>query len=134
MKKLMIGLAGILAVSMVAFAQTTKQDTMAKSAKYVEYVAKDFQANTANKRVLFFAASWCPTCRGADAEFKAKLNDIPKDVVIYKTDYDTETALKQKYGISRQHTFVYVNAKAEAIKKWSGGGLAEILANTKTVK
>jgi thioredoxin 1 len=134
MKKLMIGLAGILAVSMVAFAQTTKQDTMAKTTAYVEYVAKDFQANTTGKRVLFFAAGWCPTCRGADAEFKAKLKDIPKDVVIYKTDYDTETALKTKYGITHQHTFVYVNAKAEAIKKWSGGAVAEIIANTKDAK
>ncbi len=134
MKKLMIGLAGILAVSMVAFAQTTKQDTMTKSSSYVEYVAKDFEANTTSKRVLFFAASWCPTCRGADAEFKAKLSEIPKDVVIYKTDYDLETALKKKYGISHQHTFVYVNAKADAIKKWSGGAIAEILANTKTAK
>jgi thioredoxin 1 len=134
MKKLMIGLAGILAVSMVAFAQTTKQDTMTKSSSYVDYVAKDFQANTTSKRVLFFAAGWCPTCRGADAEFKAKLGEIPKDVVIYKTDYDTETALKQKYGVTRQHTFVYVNAKAEAVKKWSGGAVAEIIANTKPVK
>jgi thioredoxin 1 len=134
MKKLMIGLAGLLAVSMVAFAQTTKTDTMTKSSSYVEYVAKDFQANTTSKRVLFFAAAWCPTCRGADAEFKAKLSEIPKDVVIYKTDYDTETALKQKYGITHQHTFVYVNAKAEAIKKWSGGAIVEIIANTKSAK
>ena len=134
MKKLMIGLAGLLAVSMVAFAQTTKQDTMTKSSSYVDYVAKDFQANTTSKRVLFFAAAWCPTCRSADAEFKAKLSEIPKDVVIYKTDYDIETALKQKYGITHQHTFVYVNAKAEAIKKWSGGAMTEIIANTKSAK
>ena len=134
MKKLMIGLAGLLAVSMVAFAQTTKTDAMVKSSSYVDYVAKDFQANTTSKRVLFFAAAWCPTCRGADAEFKAKLSEIPKDVVIYKTDYDSETALKQKYGITHQHTFVYVNAKAEAIKKWSGGAITEVIANTKTAK
>ncbi len=134
MKKLMIGLAGLLAVSMVAFAQTTKTDTMVKSSSYLDYVAKEFQANTTSKRVLFFAAAWCPTCRGADAEFKAKLSEIPKDVVIYKTDYDSETALKQKYGITRQHTFVYVNAKAEVIKKWSGGAISEIIANTKNAK
>ena len=125
----MLGLIGVWALS-VAFGQ----GKMEKNEGYVPYNAKDFAADTANKRVLFFAASWCPTCRAADAEFKAKLKDIPKDVVIYKTDYDTETALKTKYGITHQHTFVYVNAKAEAIKKWSGGAIAEIIANTKTAK
>ena len=134
MKKLMLGLVGVLAVSMIAFAQTTKQETMAKTEGYVAYEAKVFAADTSNKRVLFFAASWCPTCRTADADIKANLKDIPKDVVIYKTDYDTETALKTKYGITRQHTFVYVNAKAEAIKKWSGGNLNEILNTIKAVK
>jgi thioredoxin 1 len=94
------------------------------------------RANRARRheRVLFFAASWCPTCRSADADINGKLKTIPKDVVIYKTDYDTETALKTKYGITRQHTFVYVNAKADAIKKWSGGGLEDILANVKAAK
>jgi thiol-disulfide isomerase/thioredoxin len=134
MKKLMLGLAGVLAVSMMAFAQTTKQETMTKTEGYVTYDAKVFAADTSSKRVLFFAASWCPTCRSADKDINANLKDIPKDVVIYKTDYDTETALKTKYGITRQHTFVYVNAKAEAIKKWSGGGLNEILAVIKAAK
>jgi thioredoxin 1 len=133
MKKLMLGLAGVLAISVMAFAQQTTT-TMEKLEGYVAYNAKDFAADTSSKRVLFFAAGWCPTCRGADADIKANLKTIPKDVVIYKTDYDTETALKTKYGITRQHTFVYVNAKAEAIKKWSGGGLTEILAVVKAAK
>lgn len=131
MKKLMLGLAGVLAVSMMAFAQESMTE---KSEGYIAYNAKDFAADTSNKRVLFFAASWCPTCRGADADIKAHLKMIPSGVVIYKTDYDTETALKQKYGITHQHTFVYVNAKAEAIKKWTGGGLNEILAVVKASK
>lgn len=131
MKKLMLGLAGVLAVSMMAFAQESMTE---KSEGYIAYNAKDFAADTSNKRVLFFAASWCPTCRGADADIKAHLKMIPSGVVIYKTDYDTETALKQKYGITHQHTFVYVNAKAEAIKKWTGGGLNEILAVVKAAK
>jgi thioredoxin 1 len=129
MKKLMLGLIGVLAVSM-AFGQ----ESMEKGEGYTAYNAKDFASDTANKRVLFFAASWCPTCRAADKDIKAHLNKIPQDVVIYKTDYDTQTALKQKYGITRQHTFVYVNAKAEVINKWSGGGLNEILANIKAAK
>jgi thioredoxin 1 len=134
MKNWMLGLSALVAVSMVALAQTAPADTMMKSENYVAYSAKAFAADTTHKRVLFFAASWCPSCRSADADINGKLKTIPKDVMIYKTDYDTETALKTKYGITRQHTFVYVNAKAEAIKKWSGGGLDEILANVNAAK
>ncbi len=133
MKKLMLVLAGVLAGSMLTLT-TSAQQTMEKGEGYIAYNAKDFAADTANKRVLFFAASWCPSCRGADADIKANLKKIPKDVVIYKTDYDTETVLKQKYGVTHQHTFVYVNAKAEALKKWSGGGLDEILSVVKETK
>jgi thioredoxin 1 len=121
MKKWMLGLVGVLALS-VASAMTKN---------YVEYTQKAYDEAASMKRVLFFAASWCPTCRAADKDFNANLDKIPGDVVILKTDYDTQTALKTKYGITRQHTFVYVNAKGEALKKWSGGATAEIIENTK---
>jgi thioredoxin 1 len=121
MKKWMLGLVGVLALS-VASAMTKN---------YVEYTQKAYDEAAGMKRVLFFAASWCPTCRAADKDFNANLDKIPGDVVILKTDYDTQTALKTKYGITRQHTFVYVNAKGEALKKWSGGATAEIIENTK---
>lgn len=124
---------GFLAVMAVlglvwALAQSNPAPASA-SAQYVTYTPQAFAAAEGQKRVLFFAASWCTTCRAADRDINAKLSQIPKGVVIFKTDYDSEAALKQKYGIVRQHTFVYVNAKGEAIKKWSGGALAEIIAN-----
>lgn len=121
MKKWIIGLVGVLALSVA----------VAASKNYVGYTQKAFDEAVSMKRVLFFAASWCPTCRGADADFNANLGKIPNDVVIFKTDYDTETALKTKYGITHQHTFVFVNAKGEVLKKWLGGATAEIIANTK---
>ncbi len=121
MKKWMLGLVGVLALS-VASAMTKN---------YVEYTQKAYDDAASMKRVLFFAASWCPTCRAADKDFNANLDKIPADVIILKTDYDTQTALKTKYGITHQHTFVYVNAKGEALKKWSGGATVEIIENTK---
>jgi thiol-disulfide isomerase/thioredoxin len=135
MKQWMLAVAA-LALALVALAQnnqTAQTDTAMKSANYIEYSAQTYEAAVEQKRVLFFAASWCPSCRAADKDINAKLGEIPKDLVILKTDYDKETALKTKYGIIRQHTFVWVNAKGEAIKKWSGGNLAEIIANTKSV-
>lgn len=126
MKKLIFGLVGLLAIS-GAFAQ----DTMMKSSAYIAYSKAAFDKASPQKRVLFFAASWCSTCRTADKDFNANLKKIPQNVMVFKADYDTETALKTTYKITRQHTFVFVDAKGVALKTWSGGATAELLANTK---
>jgi thiol-disulfide isomerase/thioredoxin len=81
------------------------------------------------KNLLFFHASWCPTCRAADANIKANLLSIPPGLTIHQVDYDTSTDLKKKYGVTYQHTFVQVDESGTMIKKWSGGGLDEIKAN-----
>jgi thioredoxin 1 len=70
--------------------------------------------------VLFFSAAWCPTCRGLDADINANLDAIPSGVAILKVDYDKSTALKQKYGVTYQHTLVQVGSDGSQIKKWSG--------------
>jgi thioredoxin 1 len=128
MKNLMLGLAGVLAVS-VALAQA---DTMIKTTGYVAYGKEAFDKTSTQKRVLFFAASWCPSCRAADKNLNENLKKIPENLIVFKTDYDTETALKTKYKITHQHTFVFVDAKGVALKTWAGGGIDELLVNTKT--
>ena len=69
--------------------------------------------------VLFFRASWCPTCRALDADIKAHQGNIPDGVTILDVDYDDSTALKQKYGVTYQHTLVQVDAEGNMIRKWS---------------
>ena len=69
--------------------------------------------------VLFFRASWCPTCRALDADIKAHQGNIPDGVTILDVDYDDSTALKQKYGVTYQHTLVQVDAEGNMITKWS---------------
>ena len=59
---------------------------------------------------------------------------IPADTVIFKIDYDAETALKTKYLVTRQHTFVWVDAKGAVIKKWSGGGASDVAKAVSSVK
>ena len=78
--------------------------------------------------VIFFHAAWCPSCRAADADILGKLDTIPAGVHILKADYDQEVALKQKYGVTTQHTFVEVDATGVLVQKWSGGKLAELVA------
>jgi thiol-disulfide isomerase/thioredoxin len=70
--------------------------------------------------VLFFHANWCPSCRGLEANLNANLSSIPANTHILKLDYDSETELKKKYGVVRQHTLVVVDANGVEIKKLTG--------------
>lgn len=85
--------------------------------------------NSSEKVVLFFNASWCPTCKAADKEFKS--SKIPDGVTILSVDYDLNTELRKKYGVTYQHTFVQIDGKGEIVKKWSGGGVVKVEAETK---
>ncbi len=69
--------------------------------------------------LLFFHADWCPICRGLESEIKADLSAIPDGVHILKVDYDTAIALRQKYGVTVQHTFVQVDAQGNLVQKFS---------------
>ncbi len=132
MKNVLFGFVALLGLT--GLAAVTAQDTMMKSEPYVPYSAKAFTEASKLKRVLFFAASWCPSCRSADKDITENIKLIPADTVIFKTDYDTETALKTKYLVTRQHTFVWVDAKGAVIKKWSGGGASDIAKAVSSVK
>ena len=105
----------------------TVSQSAAADGPYQDYSKEAFQNAADKKRVLFFHASWCPNCKNADTEITASLDAVPDDVVIFKTDYDSEDALKKKYGITSQHTFVYVDSEGNAIDKWSGGSTLQIL-------
>ncbi|GGR72669.1 hypothetical protein GCM10008959_37720 [Deinococcus seoulensis] len=123
-------IATLAAVNTSALAAATRTAAPA-SERYVPYSKQAFDAAQGTQRVLFFAASWCPNCRAADADITRNLAKIPAGVTIFKTDYDKEGALKKMYGITYQHTFVLVDKDGKALKKWAGGKLDQILANTR---
>lgn len=103
---------------------------LSDSSRYRAYSPSEFEAARNKKRVYFFHAAWCPTCRAAEEEFVANLNKIPSDVVLFKTDYDTQKELKKRYGITYQHTFVSVDADDRLLQKWTGGAIDELIMNT----
>lgn len=83
-----------------------------------------------SKVVLFFNASWCSTCKKARDNFESSLSEIPEDVTIVVVDFDDSTELKQKYGVTLQHTFIQVDSAGEQLAKWSGSTtIAGILEN-----
>lgn len=77
--------------------------------------------------VLFFFASWCPSCRSAREEFTSRADEL-KSLNIILVDYDNSTDLKKKYGVTYQHTFVQIDETGEAIIKWNGGSTDKMLS------
>lgn len=86
----------------------------AKAGAYTNYNASTF-ANIAGTRVLFFHASWCPQCRSLDASIKA--GKVPDNTTIVKVDYDSNQALRQKYGVTIQTTLVRVDSSGKLVEK-----------------
>ena len=78
--------------------------------------------------VLFFAADWCPTCQEATANLEADSAAIPAGLAIVRVDYDNSDELKQKYGVTTQHTFVQVDADGNEVGKWTGSLTADEIA------
>lgn len=83
------------------------------------------------KVVLFFHAPWCPFCKTADTAFKENMSKIPAGVTVLKTDYDSNDALKTKYGVVYQHTFVQIDAQGNLVTKWNSGDIDLLTKNVK---
>lgn len=77
--------------------------------------------------VLFFRATWCPTCRALDTDIRKNLEEIPANLTILDVDYDRYGELKKKYNVTYQHTFVQVDEEGNVINKWSGSPTLEEL-------
>lgn len=82
---------------------------------YVEY-SEDKLANALGTKVIFFHAPWCPQCRALEADIQKV--GVPDGVTIFKADYDTNTELRQKYGVTLQTTLVKVDNKGKLIAKY----------------
>lgn len=82
---------------------------------YTVYDADAIAHSVAKHIVLFFHASWCPSCKALESDIVAHADSIPAGVEIYKVDYDTATALKRQYGITVQHSIVEITASGEAL-------------------
>lgn len=105
---------------------------MMKGGQYVPYEASKIAFAKDGKVVLFFRASWCPSCRALDADIKTNLSQIPQNVLIMDVDYDKYTDLKKQYGVTYQHTLVQVDATGKTVAKWSGStGLSELVKQVK---
>lgn len=114
-----------------------KTESTPISKQYLPYTEDVLESSKSTRRVLFFYASWCPTCIPADADFTKNVSMLPSDVTLIRVNYndpDTdadEKALAAKYAITYQHTYVQIDADGNEITKWNGGSVKELLAKIK---
>ena len=93
------------------------------------YEADPASFHSAGDVVLFFNATWCPTCQAAVKSLDA--DGTPAGLTVVRVDYDDNTELKRKYGVTYQHTFVQVDEAGTALTKFTGSRTgAEIASQT----
>lgn len=106
---------------------------MSKEGAYVTLAT--YNANKAkyadSTKVYFFHAPWCPVCKGIDEQVSADTSKIPDGVTLIKTDYDSNTELRQKYGVTYQYTFVQVDSSGNEVKQWSATNYDEVVDGMK---
>lgn len=108
--------------------QQTQQTGAPLASQQVAFVSESqvSELAKAGPTVLFFKASWCPTCQAAQKDLDARFSELPEGTTIVTVDYDKESKLKTKYGITYQHTWVQVDETGKALVTWNGGGVDEI--------
>jgi len=102
-------------------------DAMMKAGAYEAYAPEKLAKAESGDVVLFFRASWCPTCQAVDKDIKANLGKIPSDLTILDVDYDNSSVLKKKYAVTYQHTFVQVDKDGNQLKKWNSSPTLDAL-------
>ena len=80
------------------------------------------------KTVLFFFSSSSPDSKVISDDINSQIFLIPAGVNIIIVDFDQETELKQKYGITSVNSFVLLDENLQSVEKWTGGKLDQILS------
>lgn len=79
--------------------------------------------------VYYFAATWNPACRAFYQDLKA--TGLPPGVRLVFVNFDKNSAVVQKYGVSAPHTFVSVGPQGEALRTWTGPASVKALADVR---
>ncbi len=96
---------------------------------YVQFSESTLQSSKARgQSLLFFAATgWCQTCSELENEIVARAPEIPSGMTVLKVDYDNDTEMNRKYGVTMQHTLVLLDSNGAEITRWAGGNFDAML-------
>lgn len=90
--------------------------SLSENSQYTNYSKNTYNDLLGKKPfALFFHASWCSTCRAEEKLIQKNLSSFPKDFTILKVNYDKETTLKKKYGITMQSIVVVLDKTGKEI-------------------
>lgn len=84
--------------------------------------------------VLFFHADWCPSCVATDTEIKERITELPEDTIIFKTNYDQEVKLREKFLITAQHSIVIIDKNNALQFKQTGFDFEDIVSVLEKIK
>lgn len=109
---------------------STNNENVAKAGEYKTYNQDELKtAKDGQKLLLFFNASWCPSCRSTVKDIDTNKDKINSNITILSADFDKEVDLKKKYGVTMQHTFVEVDRDGNLIKKTTGLSTVDAINN-----
>jgi thioredoxin 1 len=117
----------------VAISDNTTSNNTPKF-QYTSYQPSLLAKAETTPTVLFFHASWCPTCKAAEDDINKMGSNSTANLNILKIDYDTATELKQKYKVTQQSTFVLVDKDGNELKKGNGFTSLDAIAKFADVK
>ena len=108
-----------------------------RQSRYIPHFKTVMNDPTPARRVLFFYANWCDTCRPADEDLRKNESRMPEDVRVIRVNFnDTDTdedekALAKQYQVPYQHTFVQIDAQGKVVTRWNGGQTDQLLEKLK---
>lgn len=104
---------------------------------YIDYKKEDYEKAMAEKRVLvlYFTSNWCEECKSQDVLNTEVFVDLAQygvvglKVHILDSETTTETdALAKKYDVSKEQTFVIIDANGVTRFKYVGTITKELLS------
>lgn len=127
-------LASLLLLLPVAIAPAFAEEavTAAPASQVLSYEGDAQLAELAAKgtTVVFFYAAWCPNCRATVTELNARWDEVNPGLTLVIADYDKEQALKTRFGVTYQDTFVLLDKDGKAVEIWNSGGVNGLNAHT----
>lgn len=103
-----------------ASTEESKPEIAKRAGEYAPYDVSKLAQATDGKVILFFNAKWSKTCKMLDAELKANTTKLPNNFTVLSVDYDKNSALRKKYQVPFEDTFVQVDAAGTMLNRWSG--------------
>ena len=110
----------------------------AKKATYVGFSRGAYDKALSEKGssiLLFFYANWCPTCRVQEPQNLELFKDLDVNVQAFRVNFndnetdETEKELAKAFGVTYQHTFIFLDKNGKEITRKVGSLSPEELKN-----